>query len=409
MGSVSVDREQHKKNKNKKDKKMSDRRNHRKHPSRKADVRKKRRRYCSDDDTNDEYYNERKSKSSKSRKGASKIQDQKSVLVSSQHNNERHSRRHHSKKHAEKVNIDFDIGKLHGRQLQPDQELNCEVDYFHYHNHLRLYLYLSGNGVSFEDLTSEEAHKMFEKFCGLYNAGKLEEIYYRSSADLPDDLMRQVKRTNHKWKFNTSETERKALNHVKSGVKQQTEWDHQNRKNTDDGRDSTRFNATDVKVKKQDTSKISRKSRNDDDDVIVEKERLRNRLQRKTEAKRLKDRVKVSNEEMHGIGGKKYGRDRQIELKREQSFKQHAATRQRDEMVGGIEVSDADIYGESTDFKTALNREKKLKARLADKKAARLQELQHKEDEKRQNMLKTLGLANMQPGAKITIAPRNDP
>ena len=290
--------------------------------------------------------------------------------------------------------VKLDLGNIRG--IVPDRRLDFEVDYFQYHNHLRLFLFVSKDQTSFEDLTSDETHKIFNKFCQLYNMGELEEVYYH--ADLPDDLMRQVKRTNHSWKFKTSETERKALDYVKSGVKRHTEWNQ--------GSDEGNRGEYDMEreTKKSKPLEVSKKNQDD----YTEDNRAKSRLERKIDNRKLKDRVRVANEEMHGIGEKKHGRERQLELKREQSFKQHAVAKQKDDLACGTEVSDMDIYGGSDDFKVALNREKKLKARLKEKKEARIEELRQKEDEKRQNMLQMLGLTNLHPGAKITIAPRND-
>mmetsp|Transcript_15479 Transcript_15479/g.24035 ORF Transcript_15479/g.24035 Transcript_15479/m.24035 type:complete len:117 (+) Transcript_15479:853-1203(+) len=107
---------------------------------------------------------------------------------------------------------------------------------------------------------------------------------------------------------------------------------------------------------------------------------------------------------------KTHGHERKLEKRREQSTKQHGSAAQKEEAAfGGVEVSDRYIYAGSDDYKRALDREKKMKERLKAKKANRLQELEAKERDKQSNMLKSLGLSNIKPGQKISIAPRNDP
>lgn len=105
----------------------------------------------------------------------------------------------------------------------PTQKLDPDQDYFSYHNHLRLFLYRR-DGTYFEDLTSSETHHAFEEFCSLYNSGKLESAYY-PNFELPQEALDQCKRTRHAWNFKTTQNEMNSLNLIKSGVKQQTEYD----------------------------------------------------------------------------------------------------------------------------------------------------------------------------------------
>mmetsp|Transcript_8014 Transcript_8014/g.10249 ORF Transcript_8014/g.10249 Transcript_8014/m.10249 type:complete len:460 (-) Transcript_8014:28-1407(-) len=305
---------------------------------------------------------------------------------------EKHSKRHRRNEKKEHSLSHFDLGPV--RRDKPANELNPSNDYFQYHNHLRLFIYLTKGGISFEDLTSEETHRYFKSFCSLYNGGKLEEVYYLP--ELPNELLNEVKRTNHSWNFRTSETERKTLTMVREGVKKQTEWSEKKSSRTPM---ELNLPGTQCRVIEQKKS-LKRKEDN-------EEERLRQKIRKKMANKQLKDRVKVVQEEL-GFGEKKYGREREIELKREQSFKQHAAFKQKESDTVGPEISDRDIYGGGDDFKAALNKEKMLKAKFREKKAARIQELQAKEEERRKNMLQHLGLSHIEPGNKITIAPRND-
>ena len=42
---------------------------------------------------------------------------------------------------------------------------------------------------------------------------------------LPTEAIEECKTTNHKWSFNTSETERRSLQYLQEGVRKQTEYD----------------------------------------------------------------------------------------------------------------------------------------------------------------------------------------
>jgi hypothetical protein len=111
------------------------------------------------------------------------------------------------------------------------------------------------------------------------------------------------------------------------------------------------------------------------------------------------------NEEFGG-GGKTYGRERQMEKRKEVGARTHGAARDRE---GATELTDDAIFGsEAGGFQTALAREKQRTAQREEKKNSRFAELQKKEDDKKEAMLKLLGLDAMKPGQKITIAPRKD-
>ncbi len=105
----------------------------------------------------------------------------------------------------------------------PEKTIHPKNDYFAFHNHLRLFLYRNEKQTFFEDLSSDESHAAFERFCIQYNkGGVLEDIYYKK--ELPEDAMAQCKRTKHAWNFRTSAAEEKSLNVIKSGVKRQTQY-----------------------------------------------------------------------------------------------------------------------------------------------------------------------------------------
>jgi len=114
------------------------------------------------------------------------------------------------------------LGPITNIKIALKTKIDEEKDYFAFHNHLRLYLYRS-SGRCFEDLSSDETHEAFQRFCDKYNQGELEKSFY--DAELPEEAMEQCKRTKHAWKFKTSVAEEKSLNVIKSGVKLQTQYD----------------------------------------------------------------------------------------------------------------------------------------------------------------------------------------
>jgi len=67
------------------------------------------------------------------------------------------------------------------------------------------------------------------------------------------------------------------------------------------------------------------------------------------------------------------------------------------------------LYGddERASFQSAVARERRNKEKREERRKNRIEELQAKEDERQQNMLKMLGLGNLK-GQKIKIAPRED-
>lgn len=74
-----------------------------------------------------------------------------------------------------------------------------------------------------------------------------------------------------------------------------------------------------------------------------------------------------------------------------------------------MELTDDALYGEGqSSFSDTLRREKARTARRQEQKNKRVTELQQKEKEKQEEMLKMLGLSDIKAGQKITIAPRKD-
>jgi hypothetical protein len=272
--------------------------------------------------------------------------------------------------------------------------LDPEKDYFTYHQHLWVFLFRE-EGAAFNDLTSDQCHTAFGRFSERYNVGHLEAAYYDPKG-LPQEVLEECKTTRHSWSFQTSETERKGLELLQKGVRRQTEYE------------APQGDSKNEPFTKADVGNAVVNGR---DKAVIIAPRLQTpeeRLADRQTNKRLRGQVRTAEEELNG--GRKDGRERQIEKRKEEASRIHAAAKDREEArAGGVELTDAAIYGgDGSNFQSALSRERQRKTQRGDKQKSRLEELQKKEQERQENMLKTLGLTGLKPGQKITIAPRKD-
>jgi len=317
------------------------------------------------------------------------------------HNKHSSSKRHKSSKHhdnsfrqkATKHSNTSKLVSLGEIVSEPPQEpLDTDTNYFSHNSHLRLYLFRN-YGIYFEDLTSEESHDAFKEFVSKYNDGKLEAAYYDTTkGKLPQEALDQCQRTQHKWNFKTNKVELQSLKIVRDGVKKQTEYDADN-----SGKGG-------VMPRTQATAAVAARPKSAD-----QSDEQKNRLsydERRRSDKRHREKIKVGNEEMYGIGKADPGRERQIEKKREQANKIHGAARSQE-----VELDDKAIYGGEgggdISYEAALAREKKYRERKEAAKHERTSELLKKEDDKQKKMLEMLGFSGLKPGEKIKIAPRH--
>lgn len=272
------------------------------------------------------------------------------------------------------------LGDIAGKP--PETLLDPAKDYFAFHQHLWVYLYRE-EGIAFGDLTSDEARRAFERFCRHYNEGKLEAAYYNDV--LPLKAVEESKTTRHKWSFQTSATEAKTLSLIEEGVRKQTEYEA--------------VPTLQLATAAGHTAELPASEEN------CEKTAMDDKLQEYRANKRLREHVRTVGEELSG--GRKDGRERQLEKKKEIAASLHGAARDRED--AGVELADADLYGDgNADFSAALARERRYKEKRSSEKEGRLAELQQKENERQQAMLNALGLTGVKPGQKITIAPRKD-
>ena len=259
----------------------------------------------------------------------------------------------------------------------PDKLLDGDADYFAYHEHLWVYVYRE-HGRAFNDMTSEESRDAFRDFTKRYNKGELAEGYYVEK--LPAVVLEESKTTKHSWSFRMSETEGRSLQSIEAGVRKQTEY-----------RDPNAEAVPEKRASAQKEEKSDNRSRTD-----PARDCVANR--------RLKEHVQAAEEEFGG--GRKEGRERQIEKRKETGARIHGAARDRESAAGVPEIGDAVLYG--GDDRKQFAREKERSARRQESRDERLTELQAKEKGRQEAMLKQLGLSNIKPGQKITIQPRKD-
>jgi hypothetical protein len=263
----------------------------------------------------------------------------------------------------------------------PATLLDAEKDYFAYHEHLWVYLFRE-EGSAFNDMTAEETREGFRRFAKRYNVGSLAEGYYVDK--LPAAVLEESKTTKHSWSFRISATEGRSLHSIETGVRKQTEIDGAQPK----------VGPSEPRAAVASCGPEERPSVRSREDVA--KERGANR--------RLKAHVRTAEEELNG--GRKDGRERQIEKRKETGARIHGAARDRDAAAGMVEVTDADLYG--GDDRNQFAKERQRHSRQNESREKRLTELQSKEKERQQAMLTQLGLTNIKPGQRITIQPRKD-
>lgn len=298
-----------------------------------------------------------------------------------------------------KTKIDIEKSKLSNlgspRNRPPDQPLDPEKDYFAYHQHLWLYLHRR-EGVAFGDLSSSEARDAFRRFVKKYNAGKLEEAYYESV--LPSEALENGLATRHQWNFHTNTMEKKNLNLIEEGVRKQTDYQKSEPGSIYIGKGDFEKGEKMVSEEKIDnTNKSNVRLGNGPEARRAEK--IANR--------RLREHIKVAEEELSG--GRKEGHERLVEKRREKATAIHGAARDREESTVGVELKDSDIYGgDVNDFAAALQRERQRKQHRDHRKNNRIKELEQKERDRQEAMLRSLGLSGIKPGQKITIRPRDD-
>lgn len=289
----------------------------------------------------------------------------------------------------------FPMGEPIGNK--PDSMINADQDFFNYHQEFWVYLYRE-EGKCFNDIDNKDSHAAFARFCEQYNAGKLEEPYYKRK--FPHEVIEESKTTKHSWAFKTTHGERKGLDDLQKGVRKQTEYSSTNT-NTNINSNSNTNNSIDIgsgiNAKNQKVKAVP---------SVQRRPTAEERLEDRRANRRLKETVRLTHEEL--TGGSKDIRERQLEKKRDNAARIHGAHREKEEGGGGLEISDGVLYGDGKE-QNSFTRERRNKERREEHRKNRIEELQSKEEDRKNNMLKMLGLDNLQGQGKLKIAPRKDP
>lgn len=288
----------------------------------------------------------------------------------------------------------FSMGEPLGHP--PDSKVNAEEDYFSYHREFCIYLFRE-EGICFNDIDTEESRAAFARFAKHYNAGMLELPYY--SRTFPNEVIEESKTTKHSWGFKTTRSERKGLGDLQKGVRRQTDYNsNPGVKNNADVRNAKSFRASDVICPPVESLGSVRRQR-----PSLEELRKGRRADQ-----RLKEHVRLTQEEL--TGGPKDTMERRLELKREHSEHIHGAHRDNEEKAAGMELTDAALFGDNGNkhdsFRSVLGRSRQKKHQRDERQTNRILELKAKEEERQKNMLKMLGLENLQGRGKVEIAPR---
>jgi hypothetical protein len=144
-------------------------------------------------------------------------------------------------------------------------------------------------------------------------------------------------------------------------------------------------------------------ARVDEDEDASNERSAERRYHDRVSNNRLKEHARTVHEELTGGKGD-YGRERQIEKRKQVADRTHGAGRDKSDAT--LELNDDAIFGsDEKGFQSALNREKQKNAKKEVHRNSRLIELQEKEALKQHEMMKKLGI---QPGQTFTIKPRND-
>mmetsp|Transcript_40883 Transcript_40883/g.46625 ORF Transcript_40883/g.46625 Transcript_40883/m.46625 type:complete len:419 (-) Transcript_40883:125-1381(-) len=240
----------------------------------------------------------------------------------------------------------FPMGEPLG--YKPDSTINADEDYFNYHQEFWIYLFRE-EGKFFNDIGNKESHAAFARFVKQYNGGKLEEPYYKRN--FPHEVIEESKTTKHSWTFKTTHNERKGLGDLKKGVRRQTEYS--SRDSNIHSNSNTNINSNGIDSGKKPVAKYF---------PYVQRQQT------------AKERPEKRHKEL--AGGSKDLKERRLEKNYENSARIHGAHKESEEE--GVRRKD------------------------------RTEELEPREKERTNNMLKMLGLGNLQ-GRKLEIAPRKDP
>jgi hypothetical protein len=284
----------------------------------------------------------------------------------------------------------YPIGNVFGKV--PDKILEVEKDYFEFHQHFWLYLYRDRQ-IAFNDLSADQARYLFDDFVKQYNEGKLESGYYNSNGP-PPQALNEIKTSGHKWGFQISDRESKNLETLQAGIRIQTEYSNTSGVTTTNAASAVPL------------SKPLDKNKQDEDKIDDTMKSRTNKSYKNYSRREEKEHIDNIDDMM----GRKEGRERLIEKRKEVGAKIHGAATDREDSTFASIIPDDVIYGDTeSDFQSAIASQKQRKLKHAEQQQARMAELKSKEEEKQKAMIEMLGLSDkIKLGTKIQIQPRND-
>ena len=135
------------------------------------------------------------------------VMKDKAMKKSKHSKSSKHSKHSKNSKHSKHSKDDKKKRKDEQESL-PTESLLTMNDYFSMNKLFRYYL-VNEKKKNFEDYTSAEAHKQFEKFIKLYNKKELSSVYYTNALDV--DTLHEAIKTSHNWNINITGTEKKEI------------------------------------------------------------------------------------------------------------------------------------------------------------------------------------------------------
>ncbi|CAO1634568.1 unnamed protein product [Sympodiomycopsis kandeliae] len=277
--------------------------------------------------------------------------------------------------------------ELGSQGLTPDDYYQKSTEYRHWLIHsgtaskLRKKLNLSRSkgppegGIYLDELTSKEAHELFENFVDRWNDGKLNDEYYTGK------LVSSKENTGYKWKFSgkTSEKDKVELERIRDGVDSLTNSDSRGAReardkergkvrsrNLDEGQDGRRGAASSGSVgtganttardsgwgnKRSDTVGPSFPTRHHSDSRFEEEE-AREAQKRAAQATRRAERRDARDIEEER-NPRATGRDAIREKRRERN-QENRAFEAQSKGDGDVHLTENELMGEDNSFQAAL-------------------------------------------------------
>jgi len=233
------------------------------------------------------------------------------------------------------------------------------------------------------ELQTEKAKELFNKFAKKWNKDKLDELYYKGIDHL---TLSAASRTSHKWKFakKLNDSEKFSLETMRDNV--DTATFHQSAAKAFE---ISKSRVGDEKEPQKRDNAKPEKEKEEADAYTAEVKKEAEQKLLKSERKKWNEQHKVAMEE---LVPKKEGREARLDKRKVQN-EYHKYDKTSDMLEG---YSDADLMGSSgkSEFQQMLARRNSKQAKIKEDKAKRLTEYQEKEKEKMRKFLESIGQAD---------------